>query len=663
MGVKGWGAIVALVFGSAFGQDYGSVPARELETAPKIDGRIEAAEWSQAAVIDQFWDGKSGEPAAFKSVVYLGFDSEALYIAAILSDPEPGKIIAQEKKRDGKVENDDLFAILIDPEDRRRTPYWFQVNPLGTQKLDTPGGNTEVIGWSGDWTANARITESGWELEARIPFRLLRYPSGQTAFGVAFIRSIPRDEAYHVFPNMERFMDEHKHARWTGLRLPDPRRPILIMPYAIGSANRQDGNGRFGLDAKYLMANGSTAQLTVRPDFENILGDVASIDFSYTEKSLSETRPFFQEGAGFFPHQSVFYSLRAREVDAAFKTFGTSGPIQYGALGLTNAGKGVSVGRIQYQFAPQSYVGATGLAGRHTGLDEEVYGADFEYTMKHRLGQYAVYGSHLEYSGAQSGSNSTVNFRYSGPERTLNWDLAFSEVTAGFSPSTAYVPETGFRGQRLFVYWFDRPSAGSILSWTASAYLNKQTRTAGGLLDETARGSLSIRLRSHRSFSLSYTAGNRPPFRDRYMSVSHGWNVLDNYRSGSAFVLIGKQGGGESRYISLEQRWPLDEQAHFAASYERFELTYPQPSIHTNIRLSQLVFTANYDLSEERSIGLRFVGQGESLGSLSSVNNWFVTFLQRARRGADVYFLFGLPNASRTQTRFALKIVTPMELR
>ena len=43
-----------------------------------------------------------------------------------------------------------------------------------------------------------------------------------------------------------------------------------------------------------------TGVATIKPDFQTIEQDVTGINFSYTEKLLTDRRPFFAEGSEFF---------------------------------------------------------------------------------------------------------------------------------------------------------------------------------------------------------------------------------------------------------------------------------------------------------------------------------------------------------------------------
>ncbi|MFK5282179.1 hypothetical protein ACI3PL_21725, partial [Lacticaseibacillus paracasei] len=80
---------------------------------PVIDGRLTEAEWSQAEAITDFIQQlpRTGYRANFQTVVRMMYDSDRLYIGAVLLDPEPRKAITAGKERDFVSSASDLFGL------------------------------------------------------------------------------------------------------------------------------------------------------------------------------------------------------------------------------------------------------------------------------------------------------------------------------------------------------------------------------------------------------------------------------------------------------------------------------------------------------------------------------------------------------------------------
>ncbi|MCX7993129.1 MAG: hypothetical protein N2651_05625, partial [Fimbriimonadales bacterium] len=93
---------------------------------------------------------------------------------------------------------------------------------------------------------------------------------------------------------------------------------------------------------------------------------------------------------------------------------------------------------------------------------------------------------------------------------------------------------------------------------------------------------------------------------------------------------------------------------------ESLDIDYPDAPAD---RARQLILTLNYEINPERAIGGRLIlNRLEFGGEVETTRNFYLTYLQRVRRGVDLYIIYGLPNASRTQNRLAVKLITPIEL-
>jgi hypothetical protein len=649
------------------GMQPATIPAQRLGTPPVIDGVVNPDEWKEALRITDFWFPVRQQKGEFPTNASIGYDSKYLYVAFECEDPEPGKILAQEKKRNGAVEKDDFVALLVDPQNKRLEPYWFQVTPIGTQSESIPGGSTENIKWRGDWEAKGHYTERGWSAEMRIPIAILRYPPGQTKFGIALIRFIPRRNEVYTFPNMGSFFEETRQTEWTGLQLPVQRRPIVLLPYTLyDSQTGTDHRWYSGLDVKYTSEAGLTSLLTVKPDFRNIAADVARVDFSYTEKVLQETRPFFQEGTGFFPPRSVFYSLRVRDLNAGFKSFGTQGRWQYGLVGGEYLDRSTerqfAVGRLQYQFAPRSFVRAIGTLTRG-GLTEDVWGTETSITRALPDGELSFFSGYYQDLTTTSGNHLRLNIDRKSSERKLGWQVEYNDISLNYRPRLAFVPERGYRGVTSALNYFDRPQTGPLLDWTLQLQARSRRRYGGVRLDEGVQIGYILRLKSFQSFGFYFDYLRRPPNVDRIITLTAGWNFIDPYRAGNINIEFGRQNGGDSFYALFQQSLNPLPRFRILMMADSQRIRYPASTQLPDDRIDQAIITFNYELSPERSIGGRYIYRHEPGNRAGeTVNNLYFTYLQQVRKGVDLYIIYGLPNANRSQNRLAVKLVTPIEL-
>ncbi len=141
-----------------------SVPL--LASSPVVDGQVEAEEWRFAAVLSDFiLLGGKGLPT-LPTTVYIGYDSQAVYVAAKLFDPQPNQLRRAVTEPDGEVWRDDCLELFIDTKSERRAYAHLAVNALGT-KYDSEGRDAAA---NFQWDVATSLTEDGWSVEIRLPF-------------------------------------------------------------------------------------------------------------------------------------------------------------------------------------------------------------------------------------------------------------------------------------------------------------------------------------------------------------------------------------------------------------------------------------------------------------------------------------------------------------
>jgi hypothetical protein len=112
---------------------------------------------------------------------------------------------------------------------------------------------------------------------------------------------------------------------------------------------------------------------------------------------------------------------------------------------------------------------------------------------------------------------------------------------------------------------------------------------------------------------------------------------------------LGKLNGAEYLFTKAEQRVSFNSRLYGALSLEHTRMRYPdQSDINT-----QLILSATYEMDAERSLGFRWIESKD-------ISNIYLSFRKVATRGSDFYVIFGDPNASRTEMKLTLKIVTPL---
>jgi hypothetical protein len=296
-----------------------------------LDGRIDEAAWQQAEPITSYTQRAphEGDPATERTEVRVGYDDEAIYVAARLFDSDPAGIRSQLARRDANTEADH-FDVAFDSYHDHNSSFGFGVNPSGVKvdRLIGQDGYSYDEGWDPVWDVATGRDSLGWTVEMRIPLSQLRFSTAETqVWGVNFFRHIQRkaeDDVFAWSPQNERGYASFFGHLFGLSHLPQPRR-LEVLPYTTAREERIDpgapGNpfndgsreiASAGLDLKYGLTSNLTLDATFNPDFGQVEADPAYVNLSAFEQFFEERRPFFIEGADIFRFggQQFFYSRR-----------------------------------------------------------------------------------------------------------------------------------------------------------------------------------------------------------------------------------------------------------------------------------------------------------------------------------------------------------------
>ncbi|MDA1076488.1 MAG: carbohydrate binding family 9 domain-containing protein, partial [Proteobacteria bacterium] len=193
--------------------------ATRLTLEPVLDGLVASdAAWNGVAPAQgNFWQVQpaEGRPATQRTEVFIGYTDTALIIGVICHDEEPDKIIVSDTRRDSALDDIDSFQVIIDGFLDRQNGFVFGTSAAGVQYDGQvikegsgafgSGGGGFNLNWDTNWDVAAQVTESGWSAEFHIPFKSLRYGSGDVqTWGINFQRNIRRNNEIVYWAPLER---------------------------------------------------------------------------------------------------------------------------------------------------------------------------------------------------------------------------------------------------------------------------------------------------------------------------------------------------------------------------------------------------------------------------------------------------------------------------
>jgi hypothetical protein len=292
------------------------IKAVRLESPLRIDAILSESVWNtipHSGFLQS--EPRDGEAATEKTLIWVAYDTDALYVAARLYDTRPQEIISRLGRRDDEVESD-WFTFAVDPYFDRRSGFQFSVNPAGAI-MDGTLFNDEGLDmtWDGVWEQRARVDEQGWTVEMRIPYNQLRFKQRDSyTWGVNFFRTIKRknEKCSYAWTPKEESGYVSRFVPLIGIQDIRPRRLVEFLPYTMGQAlwspavagdpfrTGSTYTGNIGFDLRSTLQTHLTLNLTVNPDFGQVEVDPAVINISDQETYYEEKRPFFVEGADIF---------------------------------------------------------------------------------------------------------------------------------------------------------------------------------------------------------------------------------------------------------------------------------------------------------------------------------------------------------------------------
>jgi Domain of unknown function (DUF5916)/Carbohydrate family 9 binding domain-like len=319
-----------------------------LTNAPRIDGQLSPGEWDGAVTLGDFYQVTPGDndPATEATTVYIGYDSQNFYVAFDCRASDPSKIRALVAKRDEIFDNDRVFIVLDTFNDQRRA-YDFTFNPFGIQADSIVNEETgDDITFDTLLTSKGNLTNTGYVVEAAIPFRSLRYNG--TRWGIHLGRVIISKNERDSWMPLERGNNSYlrQEGHFDGLEgLPRNRNLELIPTFTLSEVGQRVSDNQFlnrpldtmaGLSIKYGITPNLTADIAIRPDFSQVEADFPQIQVNNRfPLFFPERRPFFLEGADIF--RTNFDLFQTRQIAAPLIAAKVTGKIGRTSLGVLTA--------------------------------------------------------------------------------------------------------------------------------------------------------------------------------------------------------------------------------------------------------------------------------------------------------------------------------------
>jgi hypothetical protein len=356
-------AAAAPVYSGVEGRLTVAVPRSE-EPAIGIDGVLDEPAWETAARLVGFslYSPIDGRPAERPTEVRVFYSPSAIFFG-IRAEAAPGTVRASLANRD-QLDAEDTVTLFLSTYNDARQALVFTVNPLGVQSDGTlvegtrqsNGGFSSLASereppdLSPDFVfqSRGRVTDSGYEVELRIPFKSLRYQKADVqTWGLHVVRKV-QSTGYEESWAPARRAAASFLAQGGTLEGLEGLRPGLVLdlnPFVTASADGAPSGTGWSYDADTPELGGNvrwgvtpnlTLNGTVNPDFSQVEADAGQFQYDPREAVFfPEKRPFFLDGLEQFttPNQLVYTRRVVAPLFAAKVTGKASGT----NLGLLSA--------------------------------------------------------------------------------------------------------------------------------------------------------------------------------------------------------------------------------------------------------------------------------------------------------------------------------------
>jgi hypothetical protein len=327
-----------------------------------IDGVLDEPVWREAAMLSGFsqFSPLDGIAADDSTEVLLWYSPSALYVG-IRAYERHGAVHATLADRD-KISADDNVQVLLGTFHDQRQAYVFAVNPFGVQMDGTIVESGQVMG--GGWTptlsgrvapdlsqdfvftSKGRLTEYGYEVELRIPFKSLKFQAADTqSWDINVVRQIQHSGFEDSWAPAKRANASFLGQAGTIDGLGGIDRGVVLDLNPVLTRKAAGGPGpngwayahpvpQAGGNVRWGMTSNLTLNGTVHPDFAEVESDAGQFLIDPRQSLIfPEKRPFFLDGLEQFtvPH-NLIYTRRIAKPEEALKLTGTVAGTSVGFL-------------------------------------------------------------------------------------------------------------------------------------------------------------------------------------------------------------------------------------------------------------------------------------------------------------------------------------------
>ncbi|TAH09187.1 MAG: hypothetical protein EAZ12_06765, partial [Sphingobacteriia bacterium] len=292
-----------------------------------IDGKLTDSAWIGAPVANNFveWRPTFGgkEEAKNRTEIKILYSNDAIYISGYAHEESKDSITKELVGRD-VVGVNDFVGVMFDTYNDKINGFGYYVTALGEQFDAKYSSDGEDGSWNSVYETGTQIVEDGWTFEMRIPYAAIRFSSNRVQdWGINITRRRSKSGKQLMWNPVDPAIGGSflaQFGKWTGIQEIKPPIRLSLSPYLSFYANHYPYNKagqkntntavNGGMDIKYGINQAFTLDMTLIPDFGQVISDRQVLNLTPFEVFFEENRQFFTEGTELFDKGRLFYSRR-----------------------------------------------------------------------------------------------------------------------------------------------------------------------------------------------------------------------------------------------------------------------------------------------------------------------------------------------------------------
>ena len=410
-----------------------------------IDGLKNDLAWQKAIPSGDFtqYRPNPGKLPSQKTEVQFAFDNQYFYLFARMYDSAPDSILKQISGRD-RMDNTDEFGFWISTYNDGNNAFGFSTNPEGVQLDRIISQGFSDRSWNAAWRVVTSIDAEGWTAEFKIPLGQIRFSQlekdKEQIWGINFSRVIRRLRETSYWHPVDPARDGFKindSGELKGLRGIEPPPRFTLYPYVSAYANTQNGEFEYdlngGMDLKAGIGEAFTLDMTLIPDFGQVIADNLILNLSPYEVQLVDNRPFFTEATEIFNKTNLFYSRRVGEegtlINATKLSGRTSGGLGVGAFQAISIEDEIvtsySIAALDQNLPNNSFVHGISTLVMREGSGDDALVQALKFGVRDKSNTYQISGT-AGYNQIYTQNDEVEDFGYT-------WEMGLSKITGKFT--------------------------------------------------------------------------------------------------------------------------------------------------------------------------------------------------------------------------------------